>query len=93
MSKSNRFEKTWRRKEPGARLSKKQKRLLAKSDFERAAMELRSTQNVRVIFSKKLWAVHLVHSFHVSMKNPLSRDEVINKMMSAFPGLVLEQEG
>lgn len=86
------IEEPWRRKEPGARLSKKTKLNQEKNIRERSLMEKRSVQNVKIIFTKK-WTFSgfttpkLFKGFGVKISVPMSRKEIMEKMRKAFPEL------
>lgn len=77
----------WKKKEPQNRLTQKEKAALEKSSAERATMEKHSTQNVIVRFNKYLIARELVRSFTVNIQIPLRKNEIMERMAAAFPGL------
>lgn len=82
----------WKKHEPGARLSQKDRALQEKSKHERLVMEKRSTQHVKVIFKDYLFGLpDLIHSFQVDLKIPLSTKEIMKRMGAAFPELELKQ--
>ncbi len=80
----------WKRSEPGARLSNKQKVNDARGQIERANMEAASSQDVKVVFDKFL-IPRQISSFRVIMKLPLSSEEIMERMSQAFPELELKK--
>lgn len=82
----------WKKKEPGARLSIKQKALHNKSEHERSVMEKRSTQNVKVIFKDSLTGLpDVFHKFQIELEIPLTQKEIMQRVHAAFPELELKQ--
>lgn len=83
----------WKQKEPGGRLNAKQRALQSKSDHERAIMEKRSAQNVKVIFKDSLTGLpDVFHKFQIEMEIPLSQKEIMQRVHMAFPELELRQK-
>lgn len=84
----------WKKKEPGARLNQKQLNSNRRAVKEQISMEEQTAQQVRVIFEKtKLWNMEHFHTVVISMRNPLSKKEFMERMQKAFPNLDLIEEG
>ena len=80
------WEEAWKKKEPGARLSKKAKKSQAHFDMQREKMERIHTQKVKIICHKALLLPPgLFKSFTVKVNIPLRRDEIDKRMAAAFP--------
>lgn len=82
----------WQRKEPGSRMSQKQKFSQVRSERERAQME--NKQHVKVIFHRN-WIFGLpdmLNKFQIEMKVPISHQEIMERMQKAFPNLILSLE-
>jgi len=82
-------EDRWKKKEPGARLSKNTNKLQEKSQIERDQMEDKALMRVKVIFVQK-WTLsgfvtpELFTGFKVKLPLPLSREEILEKMETGF---------
>lgn len=82
----------WKKHEPGSRLTSKQKGLQNRSQNERAEMEQKSRQNVKVIFRDWGFGLpNLIKNFDVELSIPLTTEEIMKRMSAAFPELKLKQ--
>ena len=80
----------WQRKEPGSRLTAKQRALESKSQRERSQMENKSTQKAYVVFPKYLYSLDMRHKFYVELNIPLRMEEIMERMQLAFPNCELK---
>jgi len=93
MKRVHTWKEPWKKVEPGARLSNKEKVNEGKAIIERSIMEENSAQIVKVIFDKKLWGMpQQIMAFRVEMKLPLLSAEIMQRMAVAFPELELLKE-
>ena len=82
------YEEPWKKKEPGARLSKKAQESEKHFDAQRKKMERIHSQKVKIICHKALLLPPgLFKSFTVKMNIPLRKDEIDKRMAAAFPEL------
>lgn len=78
----------WKKKEPGARLSKKDKARQEHFEAERRKMERIHSQKVKIICHKALLLPPgLFKSFTVRVNIPLRKAEIDKRMADAFPEL------
>ena len=88
LKKLKEWEEPWKKKEPGARLSKKAKKTQAHFKMQRRKMERIHKQKVTIICHKALLLPPgLFKSFTVKVNIPLRQDEINKRMAAAFPEL------
>ena len=86
MNRLKSWEEPWKKKEPGARLSKKEKESQEHYDKQRRKMQRIHTKKVKIICHKALLLPPgLFKSFTVRVNVPLRRDEINKRMAAAFP--------
>lgn len=82
------WKEPWKKKEPGARLSKKAKESQEHFKKQRQRMERMHKQKVTIICHKALLLPPgLFKSFTVKVNIPLRKDEIDKRMAAAFPEL------
>ncbi len=90
----NHWEEPWKRKEPWARLTEKEKQHQLKSKEERAEMDLKSIQFVTIVFHKKLWHLDRFSAVGLEFSIAMSREEIMERLHNAFPEVeVILEEG
>lgn len=86
MKKLKDFEEPWKKKEPGARLSKKARESQNHFEMQRRKMERIHTQRVKIVCHKALLLPPgLYKSFTVRVNIPLRKAEIEKRMAAAFP--------
>jgi hypothetical protein len=86
------WKEPWKRKEAGSRTTR-QKVNDAKGIMERAKTEDTASQDVKIVFDKKLWGMpQQIFSYKVELKIPLHSSEIMERMAAAFPELELKKE-
>jgi len=86
------WKEPWKRKEPGVRLSQKEKRHQSHYEQQRSHMEAVSTQKVKIYCNKNVFLPPgLFTSFTVKVKIPLRESEFMERMRAAFPELRWEE--
>lgn len=81
------WKEPWKKKEPGARLSSRALKDQQICHKQREDME--KTQDVKVFCKRELFSqAGLFYSFTVSMKIPLRKEEIDERMKAAFPELI-----
>jgi hypothetical protein len=77
----------WKRKEPGARDSPRQRDLAFQNQLERTAMEMNSDQLICVIFPRLLTGgvPAKFHKISVRFKIPMARNQIMMMFKRAFP--------
>lgn len=69
-------------------MSREQRILQAKGEIERREMQERATQIVKIVFHNKLWGVpNQFYGVALEFKNPLSIQEIRERIHDAFPEL------
>lgn len=86
------WEQPWKKKEPGGRLNQSQKIAQAKSQIERVEMKEKATQEVTIIFHKKLWHMNQYRGVTLRFSIPLRMDEIRQRIHNAFPGYSVNWE-
>lgn len=82
------WKEPWKKKEPGARLSKRERYTKKLNEDQRAHMDAISTQKVTVTIHKNLLGTPgLFKSFTVRVKIPLNKTEIDERIRAAFPEL------
>lgn len=83
----------WKLQEPDARLSAKQRASQMRGKIERAQMESKASQTVKlVLYKTKLWTVDHYSRIALEFKQPLSSQEIRRRMHMAFPELEVQWE-
>lgn len=78
----------WKKKEPGARLSKSAKESQEHFEKQREKMERKHTQKVKIICHNTLFRTPgLFNVFTVKLNIPLRKEEIDKRMAAAFPEL------
>lgn len=86
------WKEPWKRTEPGARLSDRQKVNDGKGVMERANMEEKARQKVKIICQDELLGVPgMFHRFEIRVKIPMRKKEIDERIKLAFPGFDFEE--
>ncbi len=91
MEQVKKWKEPWKKKEFGARLSKKALKDQSIGAHQRLKMQRAVTQRIRIVCHKELLLPGLFKSFVVKMKLPLRKDEIDERMKAAFPELSWEE--
>jgi len=92
VQKIHKSKEPWKKKEPGARLSKKALKDQRAIERQSSHTERVNTQRVWIYCNKNIFSMPgLFTSFTVKVKIPLRESEIMERMKAAFPELKWEE--